>query len=134
MPKPVLNLWDTSSSEEEEEKEIPPPPPKKSKQRTSEPPKSITRTTKVKPSKRVTRRNDIEEDDEEEGKLSWFQRTESAGLWQFQDSPFSGRPDRFQWEAPGKLRTRQRSPGTFPTDCPDGQICSSIFPNFHLFR
>ena len=56
MPKPVMDLWVTSSSEEEEEEEIPPPPPppKKSKNRTSEPPKSITRTTKVKPSKRVT--------------------------------------------------------------------------------
>ena len=98
MPKPVMDLWVTSSSEEEEEEEIPPPPPKKSKQRTSEPPKSITRTTKVKPSKRVTRRNDIEEDDEEEGKFSGTQRTEFAGLCRFQDSPFSGRPGRFQRE------------------------------------
>merc|ERR1712131_78611 len=69
MPKPMMDLWVTSSYEEdEEEEEVPPPPPtrKSKKPPTSEPPKSITKTTKVKPSKRATRRNDIEEEDEEE--------------------------------------------------------------------
>ena len=94
MPTPVMDLLVTSSSEEdeeeeevprpaptrkskrptsepseedEEEEEVPPPAPtRKTKRPTSEPPKSITKT-KLKP-----RRNDIEEEDEEEG-TSGFQ-------------------------------------------------------------
>jgi len=66
MPKPIMDLWVTSSSDEEEDEEEVIPPPKKTKKPASEPPKSITKTTKVKPSKRVTRRNDIEDEDEDE--------------------------------------------------------------------
>jgi len=67
MPKPIMDLWVTSSSEEEEEEETTPPPKiKKSTKTKSAPPKSITRTTKVKPSKRATRRDEVEDEDEDE--------------------------------------------------------------------
>jgi len=62
-----MDLWVTSSSEEEEEEETTPPPKiKKSTKTKSAPPKSITRTTKVKPSKRATRRDEVEDEDEDE--------------------------------------------------------------------
>ena len=67
MPKPIMDLWVTSSSEEEEEEETTTPPKiKKSTKIKSAPPKSITRTTKVKPSKRATRRDEVEDEDEGE--------------------------------------------------------------------
>ena len=78
MPKPIMDLWVTSSSDEEEDEEEVIPPPKKTKKPASEPPKSITKTTKVKPSKRVTRRNDIEDEDEDEGKFLGLHQVSSS--------------------------------------------------------
>lgn len=81
MPKPIMDLWVTSSSDEEEDEQPPsPPPPKsrKSKKQKSEPPKAITKTTKVKPSKRITRRNDIEDEDEDESDHVSIERESNA--------------------------------------------------------